>query len=302
MSEIYAQHTMALYKIKFNAWQNADEIIDPSDVCGHDSLDLFCDFCTECSTPAQVEDSERFIGIKSYSKTMDYVFATISSGRAGMSVSVFDTQKQCDSGISYSEVMAGMVDSRILLRRTAGLGYALACVESVPNGAGVTTPLTMFKRFVNKMRMGATMRYERLEEAEALNAFSGIEEIELRRYLKPKDICDDSIINLGTVSHIMKHRQRVLMPLNLIRRIIDDKDVVAGYLGVSADFDGREDVLVRLRQKGGGSRLFSLDKEFTVPVTEVLNESGSRPLSDDEFIGRCLESCSRAEDTLDRIK
>lgn len=249
MAELFAQHTLAVYKITFNALRDVEKLFDPSNINGNDVIDIFCDFCKGSSVPAQVEESERFVGIDDYRRADCYVLTKLKSGRAGVSVSVFDTRAKCDSGISYDEAMAGMVESRMLLWRTAGLGYALACVESVPNGGGITTPLTMLKRHMNTLHIGATMRYERIEEAEALNAFSGIEEIELRRYVKPKDVSDDSVVNLGTISHILKHKPRVLMPLSLVGLIRKDRKVVAGYLGIQADYDEREEIYFTLRQK-----------------------------------------------------
>lgn len=301
MAELYAQRTLAVYRIWLTERGKPDDVLDAADVHGYDVLDIFSDFCAEMKKdPAQVNDSERFIRFRRCEVHGDMAFAEMESGRAGLSVSIMNTRTFEDAG-SYKEDMAGLVPSRMVLRRTPGIGYAVACVESVPNGGGVTTPLTMFRSFANSKRLGATMRYERIEESEALNAFSGIEEIELRRYRKPDDVSDGVVANIGAVSYLLRHAKRKLMPLALFDGFLRDGKAVAKYVGVETDYSGREDIFVTLRRKEGGSRKFTIGKDLAIPVTELLNESGQRPLSDDDFIQRCIESCTRAEDTLDRM-
>ena len=63
-----------------------------------------------------------------------------------------------------------------------------------------------------------------------------------------------------------------------------------------------EEVLATLKQRDGKRKTFMLDKEFAVPITEVLNESGQPPLTDDEFIAACLDSFARVEDVFVRDK
>ncbi len=301
MAEIYASRSMVVYRVWFNALRDADKVVDAADLSGQDVLDLFQEFCAASCAPSQINDSERFIRLGSCERRRDLVLTRFESGRAGLHVSVLDTNTMSESGISYDEDMAGMVESRMLLRRTPGIGYALACIESVPNGGGVTSPLTMFRRFVSSKKLGVTMRYEHVQETEAIKAFSGIEEIELRRYARPDDVGDPTVVNAGPISYRIGHKPRFLMPLVLLEDFLRDKAAVAEYVGVETGYDGREELYVTLRQFGGGSRKFVVGKELAIPVREVLNESGSRPLADEEFVGRAVESCERLEDTLDKL-
>ena len=262
---------------------------------------MFHEFCDVGKVPAQVNDSERFIRFLECSVDGDTAFAKVESGRAGLSVSVMDTRTFEDTG-SYREDMAGLVPSRIMLRRTPGLGYAVACIESVPNGGGVTTPLTMFRNFSNGKGLGITLKYERIEETEALNAFSGIEDIELRRYGRPNDVSDSRVANVGVISHAIHHVRGKLMPLSLFDGFLGSKKLVAEYVGVETAYDGREEINVTLRCKDGSSRKFTMGKDIAIPISEVLNESGQKPLDDEEFKSHCIESSMRAEDILDRIR
>ena len=301
MAEIYAARSMVVYKIWFNAFRDAEKIIDASDLSGNDVLDLFKELCDYSCSPSQIDRSERFISLKSCERHNDLALAKVESGRAGLHVSVLDTKTMSESGITYDEDMAGMVESRVLLRRTAGIGYALACIESVPNGGGVTSPLTMFRNFISSKQLGVTMRFEHVQELEAINAFQGIEEIELRRYGRPDDIGDPTVVNAGPISHRIGHKTRLLMPLNLLKDFLKDKRSVAEYVGVEVEYDGREELYVTLRKAGGGSRKFMMGKDIAIPVREVLNESGQRPLSDDEYVSRAVDSCERLESALDRL-
>lgn len=302
MPGLYAARSLAIYKVSFNERGATDKIVDPSDLAGKDVLDLTSDFWSMSSEPVQVNDSERFIGFRSCDVSGNYAFAKFSSGRAGLRVSVLDTRSLSDSGIEYGENMAGMVESRLLLRRTPGIGYAIACIESIPNSGGVTAPLILFRRHIGKSAIPVTMKFEQVQEVEALNGFAGIEEIELRRYRKPDDVSCNTIVNSGFTTHKLGHKRGLLMPLALFGGFLGNRRSVAEYLGVSTDYDGDEDLFVTLRQKGGGSRKFCMGKDLAIPVKEVLSDSGEEPPSDGEFIGRCVEACRRAEDTLDRLK
>lgn len=301
MAEIYASRSMVVYRVWFNALRDANKVVDAADLSGQDVLELFREFCTISCIPSQIDGSERFIRLGACELRRDLALTRFESGRAGLHVSVLDTNTMSESGISYDEDMAGMVESRMLLRRTPGIGYALACIESVPNGGGVTSPLTMFRRFVSSKKLGVTMRYEHVQETEAIKAFKGIEEIELRRYARPDDVGDPTVVNAGSISYRIGHKPRYLMPLVLLEDFLRDRTAVAEYVGVEAEYDGREELYVTLRQSGGGSRKFVVGKELAIPVREVLNESGRRPLTDEEFVDRAVESCERLEDTLDKI-
>lgn len=140
-----------------------------------------------------------------------------------------------------------------------------------------------------------------MQERSALDAFTGVEQFELRRYRPSKNIEDGTVANVGTMSFIAKHKRGLRIPLATID-MIKDKKAVAEYFGVTSNYSGREEVFATLKQRDGKPKTFMLDKEFAVPITEVLNESGQPPLSDDQFIAVCLDSFARAEDVFNRDK
>lgn len=301
MCAVYAKRTMSLYLVTFNKARSSEGPIDPKVICGKDPSALFEEFCSASRTMTQVNDSERFIYFTSCHSLDGGMIAKYMSGRAGLNVSVVDTNTRKDSGISYGEDQAGMVESRIFFRFVYGFNYAIACVESVPNGGGVTVPLTMFCRYVSKEKMGVTARFEHIQEQRALDAFTGIEQIEVRRYKKPDDVADDLVAGVGHFSHIIAHKQRRLLPKALFNGFLHDRNAIAEYMGVRTDYDGREDVIVTLRQKTGGSRKFVMGKDMAVPVNELLNDSQERPLTDEEFALKCMASCKDAESVFDRM-
>lgn len=301
-SEMHAARTLAVYKVTFNERGDSNKIEDPSDLRGRDVLGLLSDFWNQMVEPVRLNESERFVSFEGCEVDGDLAFARFSSGRAGLHVSVLDTTSLSKSGIEYGESMAGMVQSRFVFRRTPGIGYAIACVESIPNGGGVTPPLTLFKRHIAGSGIGVTMKFEQVQELEALNGFKGIEEIEIKRYAKPDDVSRGTVVNSGPISHRLGHKRGALMPLSLFDGFLNNRRAVAEYVGATLDYDGDEDLFVTLRQKDGGSRKFCMGKEMAVPVKEVLNESGEAPLSDAGFIDRCTEACRRAEDTMDRLR
>lgn len=213
-------------------------------------------------------------------------------------------QKRTGSREGGVEVVVGE-----LARRMADLGHQVTCydryaligIESVPNGGGASVPVTALKNYIANQTTGISLKSERVQERSALDAFTGVEQFELRRYRPSKNIEDGTVTNVGTMSFIAKHKRGLRIPLATID-MIKDKKAVAEYFGVTSNYSGREEVFATLKQRDGKPKTFMLNKEFAVPITEVLNESGQPPLSDDQFIAVCLDSFARAEDVFNRDK
>ena len=142
---------------------------------------------------------------------------------------------------------------------------------------------------------------EQVQEEQALKAFKGIEEIEVRRYVRSSDRSEGVIIEPAYISHIVKHKRNMLFPLRLINDFFNDKSSLTAVLGIPDEFDGKEEYKVRLRGKDGSSRAFALDGDLRVPVVEVLNESGEAPVADSELINRCREIADGIYDSYGRM-
>lgn len=301
MPGLFAMHSLVVYRLWANTYRHKEERLDVSNYGNKPLLDYIFSFVNDNNAPFQVNEGERFIQFDSYRQINDSVLINLKSGRAGLHVDVVDTRTMTDSGISYTEEMAGMVPSRLLIKCTSGLGYALIGIESVPNGGGASVPVTALKNYIASHSTGISLKSERVQERSALDAFTGVEQFELRRYRPSKNIEDGTVANVGTMSFIAKHKRGLRIPLATID-MIKDKKAVAEYFGVTSNYSGREEVFATLKQRDGKPKTFMLDKEFAVPITEVLNESGQPPLSDDQFIAVCLDSFARAEDVFNRDK
>lgn len=301
MPGLFAMHSLVVYRLWANTYRHKKDRLDVSNYGDKPLADYIVDFVNDNKSPFQVNEGERFIQFDSYVQIKDSVLVNLKSGRAGLRVDVVDTRTMTDSGISYTEEMAGMVPSRLLIKCTPGFGYALIGIESVPNGGGVTVPVTALKNYISRHSTGIALKSERVQEKSALDAFTGIEKFELRRYRPSNNIEDGTVANVGTMSFIANHKKGLSIPLAALD-MVKDKKAVAEYFGVSCDYSGREEVLATLKQRDGKRKTFMLDKEFAVPITEVLNESGQPPLTDDEFIAACLDSFARVEDIFVRDK
>ena len=300
MAELYARRTLVVYRVWFNEPRKTDEVFRIDDVVGHDALSFFEDFCREENGLIQLRESERFLRIKDITRDDDWCFASIQSGRAGVVGSVVNTMT-AEEAYGYGASEAGMVSSRFMFLRRRGYGYAIACVERVPNDAGSTAMLSAFANYFRNRKVRATFKCEQVKQEQALKAFKGIEDIEVRRYTKKSDRSDGLNVESKYISHIAKHKRGRLFPLHIARDIVDDKRSLTSMLGIPETFEGREDIRIRLKGMDGSSRTFVLGDDIHVPFVEVLNDSGERPLSDNDFLNRCNEITESVCDHLDRM-
>lgn len=300
MKTLSVRRTLVVYRLWLNKPGKPDEVFWTNDIAGIDILEVFGEFCRNEKDLIQVSDTERFLMVGTPAQDSDCCFVTVQSGRAGVSGSVINTAT-AEKSYGYGANEADMVSSRFVLIRRKEYGYALACVERVPNDAGPTVVLSAFEGYIKKGQIRASVNREQVQEEQALKAFKGIEEIEVRRYVRSSDRSEGVIIEPAYISHIVKHKRNMLFPLRLINDIFNDKSSLTAVLGIPDEFDGKEEYKVRLRGKDGSSRAFALDGDLRVPVVEILNESGEAPVADSELINRCREIADGIYDSYGRM-
>lgn len=300
MAGLYARRTLVVYRLWFTEPRNTDAVFMIDDVCGHDVIDLFRQFSDEENGLIQLGDSERFLKIRTLNCDSALYFASVQSGRAGVVGAVVNTET-AEEEYGYGNNEAGMVFSRFCLSRREGYGYALACIERVPNDAGSTAVLRAFEKYFRSKKIQATIKREHIQREQALKAFKGIEDIEVRRYTRSKDRSDGLTMESKYISHIAKHKRGRLFPINIMHKITEDKGSLTAVLGIPEEYEGREDVRIRLKGWDGSSRLFVLGDDLNVPLVELLNDSGEKPLSDGQFLNRCSDVTSALYEQFDRM-
>lgn len=157
MPGLFAMHSLVVYRLWANTYRHKEERLDVSNYGNKPLQDYIFSFVNDNNAPFQVNEGERFIQFDSYRQINDNILVNLKSGRAGLRVDVVDTRKMTDSGISYTEEMAGMVPSRLLIKCTPGLGYALIGIESVPNGGGASVPVTALKNYIANQTTGISL-------------------------------------------------------------------------------------------------------------------------------------------------
>lgn len=298
MAALFARHTMVVYRIEFKK-PRTDEKYRIDDIDGNDILDLFEGYCASPDPLIQISDTERFLRIGSHERNGNLAVVNLQSGRAGIGGSIVSTRTTKEV-YGYSADEAGMVNSRFALYRREGYGYALACIERVPNDAGKTPLLVSFKSYLKDSNVKGIMDYEQMTQEEVIQAFKGITDIEVRRYSRSTDVSDGLLTESRYISHIAKHKPRSFFPFAMIQELTNRSNLSA-WLGIPEEFDGHEEVRYTLKGYDGSSRTYVLGDNITVPLVELLNDAGQKPLSDSEFSERCLAVCDNLSDYLSRM-
>lgn len=125
-------------------------------------------------------------------------------------------------------------------------------------------PVTALKNYIANQTTGISLKSERVQERSALDAFTGVEQFELRRYRPSKNIEDGTVANVGTMSFIAKHKRGLRIPLATID-MIKDKKAVAEYFGVTSNYSGREEVFATLKQRDGKPKRLCLIRNSQFP-------------------------------------
>lgn len=289
MAALYARRTLVVYRVYLREPRKKDRVYRIDDIDGRDYFDILSDYCSSSNNLIQIGGSERFLRIGNCRVNRDLALVGMQSGRAGIGGAIVNTRTSTES-YGYGSDEAGMVNSRAIFYRKAGLGYALACIERVPNDAGSTPLLVSLKDHLKDCGVKAVLEYEQIKQEEALKAFKGIEDIEVRRYARSSDISEGLLTESRYVSHIARHKPRRLFPFAVLEDLHDRKSRSA-WLGIPEEYDGKEEVRMTLRGYDGSSRTYVLGDDIRVPLVEMLNDTGVRPLTDSEICDRCRNLC-----------
>jgi hypothetical protein len=307
-SNIYARRTMCVYRISFSEFGRPSEILDPEVLKGASVYDLFDEFLEglendifETSTPG------RFVSIVGVEHVDSGSLVHLRSGLAGESGRLVDTVT-ADVEYSFGGTSAPMVDSRVFLTTRDGFGFAMLCVEHVLHGVGDTVILREFQKFFSDSRLGITMKYEALTEAEAIESFISVESVEVRSYLSSPEIESPLVSEGDYVSTILRHKRGRPLSTDVFMRARGNRKGVSSLFGVtmdpavsaSLDADSSK-VFVTMKDRNRSNKTFEINESVEMPVRQILNDSGTPPLADATFVNLCVERCGLVSDRTGRI-
>lgn len=150
--DYYPGRYLVAYKIMFNRRGNPDDIINVDDLSGKTALEHFEDFCNHSNNKL---------------------------------IPLNDTSEE---SYSYSGSDAGMVPSRCFIPNVYSRDYILVLVEHSKGGAGDTALFVPFRKYLDMVDHNiVTKNPESITEAEAIDSFVSVEDIELKRYIEPSD-------------------------------------------------------------------------------------------------------------------
>lgn len=300
----YAPRSMVAYKVKFNRRGHPDELVYIDDVQGLSVGDLFFNFCmNDAGRLQEAARGGRYLNLSEPRRIDGGVMVELLSGLAGEARQVFDIQSS-EKRFDIAESDASMVSIRCLLSwRRTGRGYAILCVEHASGAAGDTVLFRPLRSYLKSVAPEAVVNFEPVVEAEALEGFETLEEIEVKRYLEQGDMADRITREGDYVSYKLGHMRGRPFSLGYVKELLTgktDRSVLLGLQGTFLDSD-RSVVSVSLRDRRGSVRKFELGSDFGMKVREVLNDAGSPPISDEEFIRVCEDRCATIAEKAGRI-
>lgn len=298
----FAEHTMLLYKICFNERNKPEKPVKITDVDGFSLAELFERFCNECVGEfLTTKTGGRHINIHHCVKRGENVLVHLRSGKSGIPFDVIDIEST-NTMESYDENAASMVPFRCFLSAEHGTGYALLCMEHVPNAAGDTVLFQPFAGFLRSVVPDVVMRPpEAISLPEVLDEFVSAESVEIKKYIEQSDFADSLIKEGDSVSFKLNHKRGRPFPVDIFRFLEDKKSRAALFSITGKLFDPERDrVFVSLKDKNGSTRRFKVGDSLSMRFREVLNPEGAPPLSDDEFVRFCMDRCREVEDRIGR--
>ena len=165
--------------------------------------------------------------------------------------------------------------------------------------AGDTAIFGPFKEYIASTDTDYVLEYEAVTEKEAIEHFVGVETIEVKRYLKQKDLADTVVSEANCISTTLTHRRNRRFSLASFRSALADKNNAVSLFGLmpleDSDAYSKVEVFFKLRGKDGKPHRFMLDNQLDVKIREVLNEKGVAPLSDEAFLDCCDSRCEEIE-------
>lgn len=299
----YAERSLLIYKVMLNRRGIVSEPVYVDDVDGYTADDLFFGFCEKYRNELiELRSGSRFIRIKSCSRMDGGVLVKLMSGVSGEAFDVVDVES-AETIQSFDEGKAPLVESRCFFTTDYGRGWAFLCVEHVAHGAGDTVLLEPFRKYLFEIVPKVTMKREPVIEAKVIDNFVSVESVEVKLYHGFSDIADAAIREGDYVSYKLGHGRANPFGLSIVdslKRLGRKSPVLYGLGGTVFD-DDRSIIYVYLKDKGGRTRRFVISEDLGMPFREVLNDAGSPPLDDQEFIGRCKEGCDSVGDATGRV-
>ena len=203
----YAPHSMVMYKVTVNHRGDPENLFSVNDVNGKTLAELFAMFCDSVQGDfITQENSLKHVIVKS-SRTLPgraAALAYLASGSSGENFEVFNTASAMKES-EFDSTRATLVESRCLIACDYGDGYALMCVEHSTNAAGDTALFTPFRRYLRIIDEEAVIEFEPVTEREALEAFTAVDSIVVKKYLESKDITDTLVREGDCVTLSLTH-------------------------------------------------------------------------------------------------
>lgn len=300
-SELHAERSLVLYKLRFNRRGTHDDVLDPHKLMGRSATALFQGFCaSRWSDVVRVAKSDKFVTVTRCDEYDGGVLASYYSGRAGENGRIVNTET-ADVEHRYGGNSAPMTQSRLYVRLLPGAMYAIACVEHVNGAAGDTALLNEFRKYLFEAEHGVVLSREQVLIAEAMEAFTSVENVEFRTYVARPDIADNVRGTAGEDDYVsikLNHRRRHPFPMSFLEDLLRDRSSVRTMFGGLGEFidpsKPGSSIFVTVKDRAGSTRRFTLGDSMDVPLREVLNPINTPPLGDDEFVRRCDEKCGYA--------
>ena len=300
----YAPRSMVAYKVKFNRRGHPDDLVYVDDVQGMSVGDLFFNFCTnDAGRLQEAAEGGRYLSLSEPQRIEGAVTVKLLSGLGGEARQVFDIESS-EKRFDIAESDASMVTIRCMLSwRRTGRSYAILCVEHASGAAGDTVLFRPFRSYLKSVAPDVVVGFEPVIEAEALEAFDSLEEIEIKRYVEQGDMADGITREGDYISYKLGHRRGRPFGLDFVRELLTgktDRSVLLGIEGTFLDSD-RSVVCVGLKDRSGSVRKFELGADFGMKVREVLNDAGRPPVSDGEFVRVCEDRCATIAEKAGRM-
>ena len=303
MADSHAQRSLVVYKIWMHRRGKPDEVLDFSSVCAAGIHHVFKDFVDANKSVAQVKGTPKHILFTGWEEFDNGIVAKYASGTSGERITMVDpdSEKILDE---FSSDKAPMVDSRVYLKGGFSDKYALACIEHVQGSAGDTVIFGPLRDHIASLENKPVLKWEAVTEAEAIDHFIGVESIEVKRYLKQRDLSDSLISGAKCITTTLTHKRGRRFSLSAFSAALADRQKAVSLFGLmpldNLDEYSRTEVFFKLKGKDGKEHRFCLDDRLDVKIREVLNEKGTPPLSDDEFVANCDSRCEEIELRLGR--
>lgn len=294
-SAYYAPRSMVAYKISFNRRGHPDDPVLIDELDGMSVGDLFFGFCrNDAGRLQEASTGGKYLSLFEARRIDDGVMVRLLSGLGGEERQVYDI-KSAEKRFDIAESDASMVPIRCLLSwKGTGRGYAILCVEHASGAAGDTVLFRPFRSYLRSACPNVVVDFEPVIEAEALDSFASLEEVEVKRYLEQDDLADRLTREGDYVAYKLGHMRGRPFNLGFVKELLTGKTDRSTLLGLKGSFldSDRSVVSISLKDRRGAVRKFELGESFGMKVREVLNDAGSPPIPDDRFIEVCEDRCA----------